>query len=146
MPGSLVENRPLGSRVLPSQRPGQDSSGSHVNKQMLVFYSLVHSGERGKSYLRVAGRNGVSTHVTHSASLFLSFLGAGGCQEEKKKKLFGEKGSMFVFWLLVTGHCVCVCVCVLVCRSDYVRNYLGRMMITSSSVSPGLSWSLEGKI
>ena len=119
MPGSLVENRPLGSRVLPSQRPGQDSSGSHVNKQMLVFYSLVHSGERGKSYLRVAGRNGVSTHVTHSTSLFLSFLGAGGCQEEKKKKtLWGKRKHVCV---LVAGYRpLCVCVCVCVCVSSFV--------------------------
>lgn len=60
---------------------------SHVNKQMLVFYSLVHSGERGdiKKVSQVAGRNDVSTHVTQSASLsFFSFFFLGlGCQKKE---------------------------------------------------------------
>ncbi len=88
------------SFTTPRSRFFRQLQSSHVNKQMLVFHSLVHSGERGKTYPRVAGRNGVSAHVTHSASLFLSFLGAGGV---KKKKRWGRNGSMFVFWLLVTG-------------------------------------------
>lgn len=48
----------------------------------------------------MAGGNGVSTHVTHSASLFLSFLGAGGC-------LWGKREPVCV---LVAGYrplCAC---------------------------------------
>lgn len=72
------------SFTTPRSRFFRQPQSSHVNKQMLVFYSLVHSGERGgKTQPRAAGGGGVSTHVPHSASLFLSFLGAGGVKTIK---------------------------------------------------------------
>lgn len=85
---------------------------SHVNKQMLVFYSLVHSGERGdiKKASQVAVRNDVSTHVTQSASSSFFSWGWG----VKRKKTVGG------------GH---VCVLVIgqrerVCVVMFVRRYL----------------------
>lgn len=53
MPSSVVETRPLESLVLafttPWSRFFRQPHNSHINKQMLVFYSLVHTGERGKA-------------------------------------------------------------------------------------------------
>ena len=99
------------SFTTPRSRFFRQPRSSRVNKQMLVFYSLVRSGERGKTYPRVAGRNGVSTHVTHSASLFLPFLGAGGVKTGKKCT-GGEMAACLCFGCWLQGvFCVCVFLC-----------------------------------
>lgn len=138
MPGSLVENRPPESRVLPSQRPGQDSSDSHraatsTNKCLFSTHQCTPVKEEKPTQEWLEGM--ACQLMLHILPLyFFPSWGLGG--------VFGEKGSLFVFWLLVTGHCVRVLFCITI----FVRNFLGCMMITRSSVSPGLFWSLEGKI
>lgn len=46
---------------------------------------------------------------------------------------------MFVYWLLVTGHCMRV----LYCKTIFMRNFLGCMMITSSSMSKELFFGVS---
>lgn len=88
MPGSLVETRPLESLLLPSQHPGQDSSDSHVNKQMLVFYSLVHSGERGKKLPKELLEGMACQLVLHILPLCF-LLGGWRVSKKKSKASFG---------------------------------------------------------
>lgn len=116
IPDWLVETRPPGvtGASFTTPRPGffRQPQSSHVNKQMLVFYSLVHSGERGKGgggnnpHPRVAGRNGVSTHVTQSASFSLSPLRAGmseggGKMKKRKEKKTQREGGWWRRGMLV---------------------------------------------
>lgn len=71
---------------------------------MLVFYSLVHSGESGKtSHEWLEGME--CQLMLHILPLcFFSFGGVG------KKALRGGKWQ-HGFWILVTGQCVYVCLC-----------------------------------
>lgn len=79
---------------------------SHVNKQMLVFYSLVHSGESGKtSHEWLEGME--CQLMLHILPLcFFPFGGVG------KKALRGGKWQhVFEYWLQ-GSVCMFVCVCV----------------------------------
>lgn len=83
---------------------------------MLVFYSLVHSGERGRgieknTHPKVAGRNGASTHVTQSASFFLSLPQAWVSEGERNAEGGGGQGAgmgaHLCFRLLVSRQRLC---------------------------------------
>lgn len=100
----------------PRSRVSRQPQSSHVNKQMLVFYSLVHCGKRGKNYPRVAGGNDVSTRVTYPASWFPCL----GCQrrtKERKKCTGGEMAACLCFGLLEGSELVFVSVFVLLFTS-----------------------------
>lgn len=96
IPDWLVETRPPGvtGASFTTPRPGffRQPQSSHVNKQMLVFYSLVHSGERGRGGgviipTREWLEGTACQLMLHNLPLSL-FLHSGlGCQKE------GEKGK-----------------------------------------------------
>lgn len=96
------------SFTTPRSRFFRQPQSSHVNKQMLVFYSLVHSGERGKTYPRVAGGNGMSTHVTYS-----DFFPSSGLEEKREHVC-----------VLVVGYRSGVSLCVCLLLYIFVGKYL----------------------
>lgn len=89
---------------------------SHVNKQMLVFYSLVHSGERGDIKKNFpSGCKEWRVNSCYTVCVFFCFFSWGWGVKRKKNSGWG---ACLCFGCRAASVCVCVCVVM------FVRRYL----------------------